>query len=195
MYLKNNFVLTNIDYNYMPNNYTVIIRALEGKGDIIPPSRNYKFVFRNTKKADDVTVYKDYEQISYESYVDGPNFIVEVNDVPTFGHQLTFNCKGIESSIDDFGVGYSSLSYLPQLPFSEIKIDRSFINEMAEPGMLAVVQTIIQLAKNINMRAIAEGIETKEQLTMLQQLGCPAGQGFYFYKPMPIEEAEKLLES
>ena len=105
------------------------------------------------------------------------------------------NDIGIESSIDDFGVGYSSLSYLPQLPFSEIKIDRSFINEMAEPGMFAVVQTIIQLANNINMRSIAEGIETKEQLAMLQQLGCPAGQGFYFYKPMPIEEAEKLLEA
>jgi PAS domain S-box-containing protein len=107
---------------------------------------------------------------------------------------MALNEIGIESSIDDFGVGYSSLSYLPQLPFSEIKIDRSFINEMQEPGMLAVVQTIIQLAKNINMRAIAEGIETKEQLAMLQQLGCPAGQGFYFYKPMPIEEADKLLE-
>ncbi len=107
----------------------------------------------------------------------------------------TLNTMGIESSIDDFGVGYSSLSYLPQLPFSELKIDRSFINEMAEPGMHAVVQTIIQLANNINMRAIAEGIETEEQLSMLQQLGCPAGQGYYFYKPMPIEEAEKLLDN
>jgi hypothetical protein len=100
LYLKNNFVLTNIDYNYMPNNYTVIIRALEGKGDIIPASRNYKFVFRNTKKADDVTIYKDYEQVPYEAYVDGPNFIVEVKDIPTFGHQLTVNCKGQDIEID-----------------------------------------------------------------------------------------------
>ena len=100
LYLKNNFVLTSIDYNYMPNNYTVIIRALEGKGDIIPPLRNYKFVFRNTKKAEDVTIYKDYEQIPFVSYVDGPNFIVEVNDVPTFGHQLTVNCKGKDIEID-----------------------------------------------------------------------------------------------
>lgn len=101
---------------------------------------------------------------------------------------------GIESSIDDFGVGFSSLSYLPKLPFSEIKIDRSFVNSMDEPGMYAIVQTIIQLAYNIDMRPIAEGIETKEQLAMLQKLGCPAGQGYYFYKPMTIEEAEKLLE-
>ncbi len=100
LYLKNDYVLTSIDYNYMPNNYTVIIRTLEGKGDIIPPSRNYKFVFRNTKKAEDVTIYKDYEQIPFESYVDGPNFIVEVKDVPTFGHQLTVNCKGNDIEID-----------------------------------------------------------------------------------------------
>lgn len=100
---------------------------------------------------------------------------------------------GIESSIDDFGVGFSSLSYLPRLPFSEIKIDRSFVNSMKEPGMYAIVQTIIQLANNIQMRPIAEGIETEEQLLMLQQLGCPAGQGYYFYKPMPINDAEKLL--
>ena len=100
LYLKNNFVLTSIDYNYMPNNYTVIIRALEGKGDIIPPVRNYKFVFRNTKQAEDVTIYKDYEEIPFESYVDGPNFIVEVKNVPTFGHQLTVNCKGKDIEID-----------------------------------------------------------------------------------------------
>lgn len=104
------------------------------------------------------------------------------------------NELGIESSIDDFGVGFSSLSYLPKLPFSEIKIDRSFISSMNEPSMYAIVQTIIQLAHNIDMRPIAEGIETEEQLSMLQHLGCPAGQGYYFYKPMKITEAEELLE-
>lgn len=104
------------------------------------------------------------------------------------------NDFGIESSIDDFGVGFSSLSYLPKLPFSEIKIDRSFVNSMDEPGMYAIVQTIIQLAHNIDMRPIAEGVETKEQLAMLQKLGCPAGQGYYFYKPMTIADAEKLLD-
>ena len=100
LYLKNNYVLTSIDYNYMPNNYTVIIRALEGKGDIIPPLRDYKFVFRNTKKAEDVTVYRDYESVPFESYVDGPNFVVEVKNIPTFGHQLTVNCKGQDIEID-----------------------------------------------------------------------------------------------
>lgn len=100
LYLKNNYVLTSIDYNYMPNNYTVIVRVLEGKGNIIPDKRNYKFVFRNTKKAEDVTIYKDYEQVPFKSYVDGPNFVVEVSDMPTFGHQLTVNCKGNDIEID-----------------------------------------------------------------------------------------------
>lgn len=102
---------------------------------------------------------------------------------------------GIESSIDDFGVGYSSLSYLPKLPFAEIKIDRSFINAMDDSGMIAVVQTIVQLASNLKMRSVAEGIETFEQFNMLKAMGCHTGQGYYFYKPIPIEEATKLLDA
>lgn len=105
----------------------------------------------------------------------------------------TLKEAGIKSSIDDFGVGFSSLSYLPQLPFSEIKIDRSFVNAMDDAGMHAVVQTIVQLAKNLHMCAVAEGIETMEQYKMLKEMGCPTGQGYYFYKPMPLEEAALLL--
>lgn len=101
---------------------------------------------------------------------------------------------GIDCSIGDFGVGFSSLSYLPQLPFSEIKIDRSFINTMDDPGVHAVVQTIIQLAKNLNMRAVVEGIETIEQVNMLRAMDCPVGQGYYFYKPMSLEGATGLLK-
>lgn len=106
----------------------------------------------------------------------------------------TLKSAGINSSIDDFGVGFSSLSYLPQLPFSEIKIDRSFVNAMDDPGMHAVVQTIVQLASNLHMCAVAEGIETLEQFMMLKAMGCHTGQGFYFYKPMPLEEATTLLD-
>lgn len=102
---------------------------------------------------------------------------------------------GYESSIDDFGVGFSSLSYLQQLPFSEIKIDRSFINDINNSDMHAVVQTIIQLADKLRMHVVAEGIETSEQYTILQQIGCKSGQGFYFHKPMPLVEAENLLDT
>lgn len=100
---------------------------------------------------------------------------------------------GIECSIDDFGVGFSSLSYLQQLPFREIKIDRSFINAMDNPGMHAVVHTIVQLASNLQMNAVAEGIETPEQFESLKQMGCHTGQGYYFHKPLDLEDAAKLI--
>lgn len=102
---------------------------------------------------------------------------------------------GIDCSIDDFGVGFSSLSYLPKLPFSEIKIDRSFVNAINDFGMYAVIQTIIQLASNLQMKAVAEGIETMEQLVMLKKMGCHIGQGFYLHKPMTLEVAGALLDS
>ncbi len=103
------------------------------------------------------------------------------------------NQLGFEISIDDFGVGYSSLSYLPQLQVSELKIDRSFIKALHEPGTYAVVMTIIQLAKNLNVLTVAEGIEEVHQIEALVALGCEVGQGFYFYKPMPFEEINYLI--
>lgn len=103
------------------------------------------------------------------------------------------NEVGFEMSVDDFGVGFSSLSYLPQLPLSEIKIDRSFINAMGEPATLAVVRTIIQLAVNLNLSTVAEGIEEEWQAATLRALGCHVGQGFYYYKPMPLVEIDRLL--
>ena len=101
---------------------------------------------------------------------------------------------GFKTSIDDFGVGFSSLSYLQQLPFNEIKIDRSFINTIEEADMSAVVQTIIQLANNLTMSSVAEGIETAAQYDSLKTMGCVTGQGYYFYKPMPLKEIDQLLE-
>ncbi len=106
---------------------------------------------------------------------------------------LKLKSYGYHSSIDDFGVGFSSLSYLQQLPFSEIKIDRSFISNMNNDEMFTIVQTIVQLASKLKMDAVAEGIETFDQYNLLKNIGCLTGQGFYFHKPMPIDEAEKLL--
>jgi len=102
---------------------------------------------------------------------------------------------GIDCSIDDFGVGFSSLSYLPKLPFTEIKIDRSFVSALNDPGMYAVIQTIIQLASNLQMKAVAEGIETLEQYILLKNMGCHIGQGYFLHKPMPLEVASALLDS
>ena len=83
----------------MRNNYTVIIRSIEGKSGIAPERRNYKMVFRNTKKAENVTIYFNSEKLDSENYVDGNDFVVEVKNVPTIG-QLTINCKGKDIEID-----------------------------------------------------------------------------------------------
>ena len=99
LYKKGFYLLSKIEYNYLPNNYTVIVRALEGKSGIVPDYRNYKLVFRNTKKSDEVIVYNNKEMVKAKTYVDGPDFIVEVKDVRSIG-QLTVNCKGKDIEID-----------------------------------------------------------------------------------------------
>ena len=99
LYREGYFLKTSIDYNYLKNNFTVIIRSVDGKSGIIPDKRNYKVVFRNTKEADDVVAYFDAEKINHTSYVDGNDFVVEVKDCFTIG-QLSISCKGNNIEID-----------------------------------------------------------------------------------------------
>jgi diguanylate cyclase (GGDEF)-like protein len=103
---------------------------------------------------------------------------------------------GVQLSIDDFGTGYSSLSQLQKLPFDTLKIDRSFVNDAVEnQENLQILHTIVALAKSLNLRIIAEGIETIEQLQILSSIGCDYGQGFLFAKPMPKEQIDKMFET
>ena len=99
LYKEGYYLKTSIDYNYLRNNYTVIIRSIDGKSGIVPEKRNYKMVFRNTKQAESVTIYYNSEKLTSENYIDGNDFIVEVKNVPTIG-QLTINCKGKDIEID-----------------------------------------------------------------------------------------------
>ena len=99
LYREGYFLKTSIDYNYMRDNYTVIIRSVDGKSGIAPERRNYKMVFRNTKHADIVVVFFNNEKLESTNYVDGNDFVVEIKGVPTIG-QLTINCKGQDIEID-----------------------------------------------------------------------------------------------
>jgi EAL domain-containing protein (putative c-di-GMP-specific phosphodiesterase class I) len=102
--------------------------------------------------------------------------------------------KGVYLSIDDFGTGYSSLSYLKRFPIHTLKIDQSFIRDITiDPDDAAIAATIITLGHNLKLKVIAEGVETAEQLALLREMKCDQIQGYYFSKPLPAEELEKLL--
>lgn len=101
---------------------------------------------------------------------------------------------GFHCSIDDFGKGYSSLGLLKDLPIDELKIDSFFFNEGADRNRdLALVESIVALVKKFDMRTVAEGIETMEQVEFLKNIGCDYIQGYVFYRPMPQSDYEKLL--
>lgn len=102
--------------------------------------------------------------------------------------------RGIEFSIDDFGTGYSSLSRLKQLPLKELKIDRSFIMDLPNDQNDAVItQAILAMAKTLSLSVVAEGVETLEQSDFLRANGCTIMQGYYYARPMPIQELGLLL--
>jgi EAL domain-containing protein (putative c-di-GMP-specific phosphodiesterase class I) len=100
-----------------------------------------------------------------------------------------FKKHNILIAIDDFGTGYSSLSYLIQFPIDILKIDRSFvINMLTNKASFEIVKATINLSKELNIKTVAEGVETKEQFLILKTLVCDYIQEFYFYKPMSEEE-------
>lgn len=150
LYEEGYYILTRVDYNYLTNNYTLIIRALEGKTGIIPEKRNYRVRFRNTREANDVIVYVGSERVEAVSYVDDADFVVEVNDVSTI-RQLTINCKGkdieidavrlinedIESIISDLQIKTSLKEQISNIIFSDMKIDskRIEIRKLQKKGL------------------------------------------------------------
>ncbi|WP_052706145.1 sensor domain-containing protein [Vibrio galatheae] len=118
-----------------------------------------------------------------------------IQDVKDATEKLTrLKQYGVSISLDDFGTGYSSLNYLRALPIDEIKIDRSFIQDVAvDKQALLMVKSLIELAKNFEIKLIAEGVETKEQWQLLRDLGISAYQGFYFSKPLSQQGMQELL--
>lgn len=102
---------------------------------------------------------------------------------------------GVQISIDDFGTGYSSLSYLHRFPIDLLKVDRSFVSAMEENTENGeIVRTVIALAKALNLKVVAEGIESIHQFHQLRILGCEYGQGYLFSKPLPVADIERLLD-
>jgi diguanylate cyclase (GGDEF)-like protein/PAS domain S-box-containing protein len=104
--------------------------------------------------------------------------------------------RGVTFSIDDFGTGYSSLSYLKRFPIDTLKIDRSFVSDaMTNKGDREIIKTIIAMARNLNIDAVAEGVETSEQKAFLASYGCHNMQGYLFAHPVPVDQFKDLLEN
>jgi EAL domain-containing protein (putative c-di-GMP-specific phosphodiesterase class I) len=101
--------------------------------------------------------------------------------------------RGIDLAIDDFGTGHSSLNYLRRFPIDTLKIDRTFINDISHGGDAILVNTIIALAKSLNLKVVAEGVETQEQLDYLVAKECDILQGYFLYKPMPADLFEESV--
>jgi len=143
------------------------------------------------------------EQVLMDSKLNPYRLHLEITEAVTMNNWEDNHLKltrlrelGVNISIDDFGTGYSSLSYLAKLPISSLKIPREFVHGIGEKDSNnAILQTIITLGNQLNLNVIAEGIETFEQKEMLEAMGCHLMQGYYFSKPIPSIELEKLLKS
>ena len=102
---------------------------------------------------------------------------------------------GVLLALDDFGTGYSSLSHLKRFPIDALKIDKSFVHDLTTAEDDAgIVTAVIGLGRTLHMGVVAEGVETREQLAILQEYGCPQGQGYYFSRPVPAVKFGHLLK-
>jgi len=115
------------------------------------------------------------------------NAIAVMNELKSMGFKL---------SIDDFGTGYSSLSYLKEFPIHKLKIDRAFVKNIDHNyDDQTLAKTIVDLAHNLGLSVVAEGVETEQQLHIIEQLGCEEIQGFYFSKPITADEIDNKYRS
>lgn len=131
----------------------------------------------------------------------GSNIVIEIteglmmnNDSAIIERFIQYRDAGIQIAIDDFGTGYSSLAYLKKFDIDYLKIDQSFIHNLAAGSAdVALSEAIVVMAHKLELAVIAEGVETEEQLTLLRKIGCDFGQGYLFSPPVPAEEFEALL--
>jgi len=154
----------------------------------IPQFRRGNFVDSVMKaiNAHQINASKLELEITENILMDDPQVVIEA--------LVKLKANGISIALDDFGTGFSSLSYLQQLPLDRLKVDRTFVTDVAKDGQSVIAETIIELGKKMDLKVIAEGIEKVEQQERLLELGCDEVQGFYYAKPMPQNEFLQFLK-
>ncbi len=148
-----------------------------------------------------LTLPEQLAELLADNRLDPTRLTLEVTESALMGELVTsldiltrMRLKGIGLSIDDFGTGYSSLSQLHRAPFTELKIDRSFVANMIDDGEArAIVKTCILLGHELNLNVVAEGVETEDHLRLLRELGCDVAQGYFFSRPVLPDAAVETL--
>ncbi|RDH88087.1 MAG: hypothetical protein DIZ79_15000 [endosymbiont of Lamellibrachia luymesi] len=143
----------------------------------------------------------DISQILLETGLSGEFLTLEITEselIEDTAEEITwlqsFKNVGAKLSIDDFGTGYSSLSYLKQFPVDILKIDRAFVVDLPDhQDDASLVEAIAAIAKSLNLKLVAEGVETRDQAEFLKKIGCDYLQGYHFGKPMPAAELAKKI--
>ncbi len=155
----------------------------------------------SARQLDQLDLFSSIQRILADTHLDPKELKLEITESMVFNNLeyaasvlRKIKSLGIQLSMDDFGTGYASLSYLRQLPIDNLKIDRSFVETIDTKGTESeIIQAVIQLAHSLNIDVVAEGVETLEQARYLQGLGCEYAQGYLFAKPLDAVDAEKLL--
>lgn len=154
---------------------------------------------RNLKRVDFPDILAD---LCRRCGLPAENVVVEITE--TASQQIVklldtltrLRLKGFKLALDDFGIGFSSLAQLQQLPFSELKVDRTFVGKMVEAEDCRIIaRAIINLAHDLGLKVVAEGVETAEALRMLIDFSCDTAQGYYVSRPLPAEEILPLLRA
>ena len=125
-------------------------------------------------------------EITETAYVDNPRLLIQTTE--------KLRSLGFQVEMDDFGSGYSSLHMLKEVPLDRIKLDLHFLTASGDPEKSRIIiSCMIEMVHKLGMDMIVEGVETKEQVEFLRDQGCTEMQGFYFYKPMPVQDFEALV--
>lgn len=167
------------------------IKAWDGQGKKI----DHVAVNVSSKQFRQADFVQQVRQVLLDAGVGAHRLVIELtegcvieNIDDTIGKMRDLQAMGVRISIDDFGIGYSSLSYLKSLPLSQLKIDQSFVRHVDDSNAAVIVETIIMMAKSLSLSVIAEGVETQTQLDFLKAKGCSSFQGYYFGKPVLADE-------